>query len=293
MATQHISSAPRTPAPSRPYPMASPVTASGPCPINTRAPQRTSPCSRRANGRSPGSSSSCRTARRWTSRASPSNSRSTASRPWARPSRRCPPPDICAAYGAWSASRAKSAGSSGRSGRVRPGTTSGGPPPRPPSPPPLRLRCLSRRPHLPLRPPSSPCRPPWWPQPAPEPAPPALAGSQAAPTAPAAPTLPQQRTPAIPAPDAPSPAYLALARLGRIDSRLALSAADCAALEARAAEWLARGVDTDYLTQALVAGLPERVSSPWAWSAAASPTRSPRTHRPHRRRPHRTRPYTA
>ncbi|WP_329210895.1 MarR family transcriptional regulator [Streptomyces sp. NBC_01708] len=104
--------------------------------------------------------------------------------------------------------------------------------------------------------------------PAPEPAPPALAGSQAAPTAPAAPTLPQQRTPVTPtapvtpAPDAPSPAYLALARLGRIDSRLALSATDCAALEARAAEWLARGVDTDYLTQALVAGLPERVSSP-------------------------------
>ncbi|SCK16018.1 hypothetical protein B046DRAFT_01556 [Streptomyces sp. LamerLS-316] len=95
-------------------------------------------------------------------------------------------------------------------------------------------------------------------------APAAPVGPQAAPAAPA---LPQQRTPATPAtyapaPGAPSPAYLALARLGRIDSRLTLSAADCAVLEARAAEWLARGVDTDYLTQALVAGLPERVASP-------------------------------
>ena len=62
--------------------------------------------------------------------------------------------------------------------------------------------------------------------------------------------------------DAPSPAYLALARLGRIDTRLALSAADCAALEPLAAEWLARGVDTDYLTQALTAGLPAQVDSP-------------------------------
>ncbi|MFB7190689.1 MarR family transcriptional regulator [Streptomyces sp. NPDC056230] len=65
-------------------------------------------------------------------------------------------------------------------------------------------------------------------------------------------------------PDAghPSPAYLALARLGRTDHRLALSAADCAALEGRAAEWLARGVSTDYLTQALSAELPARVESP-------------------------------
>jgi hypothetical protein len=43
---------------------------------------------------------------------------------------------------------------------------------------------------------------------------------------------------------------------------LALSAADCAALEGRAAEWLARGVSTDFLTQALSAGLPARVDSP-------------------------------
>ncbi|MEV7659795.1 MarR family transcriptional regulator [Streptomyces anulatus] len=59
-----------------------------------------------------------------------------------------------------------------------------------------------------------------------------------------------------------SPAYLALARLGRTDHRLALSADDCAALEAQAAEWLARGVDADYLTAALTAGLPAHVDSP-------------------------------
>ncbi|WP_228923007.1 MarR family transcriptional regulator [Streptomyces sp. DH7] len=59
-----------------------------------------------------------------------------------------------------------------------------------------------------------------------------------------------------------SPAYLALARLGRTDQRLGLSADDCAALEAQAAEWLARGVDADYLTVALTAGLPAQVDSP-------------------------------
>ncbi|MFF2726390.1 MarR family transcriptional regulator [Streptomyces sp. NPDC058008] len=81
------------------------------------------------------------------------------------------------------------------------------------------------------------------------------------PAAPAAPAVPRQRT-APAAGGTPSPAYLALARLGLVDSRLALSAADCAALEAGAAEWLARGVDTDYLTRALTAGLPARVGSP-------------------------------
>ncbi|MFE1364579.1 MarR family transcriptional regulator [Streptomyces anulatus] len=59
-----------------------------------------------------------------------------------------------------------------------------------------------------------------------------------------------------------SPAYLALARLGRTDQRLGLSADDCAALEAGAAEWFARGVDADYLTAALTAGLPAKVDSP-------------------------------
>ncbi|MFD0338425.1 MarR family transcriptional regulator [Streptomyces sp. NPDC127117] len=62
-----------------------------------------------------------------------------------------------------------------------------------------------------------------------------------------------------------SPAFAALARLGRTDSRLALSAADCTALERAAAEWFARGVDADYLTQALTAGLPASVDSPFGF----------------------------
>ncbi|WP_129265436.1 MarR family transcriptional regulator [Streptomyces sp. M3] len=62
--------------------------------------------------------------------------------------------------------------------------------------------------------------------------------------------------------EAPSPAYLALAELGRRETRLALSAADCAALEPLAAAWFARGVSADYLTSALTAGLPERIGSP-------------------------------
>lgn len=76
---------------------------------------------------------------------------------------------------------------------------------------------------------------------------------------PPAPAVPPQRSPA---PAEHSPAYLALARIGRADSRLPLSAADCAALEALAAEWFARGVDADYLTQAVVSGLPPQVGSP-------------------------------
>uniref|UniRef100_A0AAU3GSH2 MarR family transcriptional regulator n=1 Tax=Streptomyces sp. NBC_01401 TaxID=2903854 RepID=A0AAU3GSH2_9ACTN len=105
----------------------------------------------------------------------------------------------------------------------------------------------------------------------------------------AQPTVPQQRTPQAditvaaspnqpqppPAPEAapgtattphpteaPSPAYLALAELGRLEPRLALSAADCAALEPLAAAWFARGVSADYLASALTAGLPERIGSP-------------------------------
>ncbi|MFQ6853055.1 MarR family transcriptional regulator [Streptomyces sp. 35M1] len=92
---------------------------------------------------------------------------------------------------------------------------------------------------------------------------------------PPAPTaVPHQRTPP-PAPDAepapptqptreatPSPAYLALARLGRNDHRLGLSADDCTTLEPLATQWLDRGVTTDYLTNALTAGLPTQVDSP-------------------------------
>ncbi len=80
--------------------------------------------------------------------------------------------------------------------------------------------------------------------------------------------VPPQRTPpqapgAEPTqPTTPSPAYLALARLGRDDHRLGLSADDCTTLEPLAAQWLDRGVTTDYLTSTLTAGLPAEVGSP-------------------------------
>ncbi|GGV89751.1 hypothetical protein GCM10015535_44280 [Streptomyces gelaticus] len=79
-------------------------------------------------------------------------------------------------------------------------------------------------------------------------------------------SVPQQRIAEPepqPAADQPSPAFLVLARLGRADARLALSAADCAARGELAAEWFARGVDADYLTRALIAALPESVGSPF------------------------------
>ncbi|MFF7495066.1 MarR family transcriptional regulator [Streptomyces rubiginosohelvolus] len=92
---------------------------------------------------------------------------------------------------------------------------------------------------------------------------PALAGRAPKPT-----PVPPQRTPPQ-APDAeptqttgPSPAYLALARLGRDDHRLGLSAHDCTTLEPLAAQWLDRGVTTDYLTSTLTAGLPAQIDSP-------------------------------
>ncbi|MFE6935892.1 MarR family transcriptional regulator [Streptomyces sp. NPDC057699] len=100
----------------------------------------------------------------------------------------------------------------------------------------------------------------------------ALVGAERAPTTvaepaavrPEAPAVPQQRTPepVPPVSEGDSPAYTALARLGRADARLALSAADCAVLEPLAAAWFTRGVDADYLVQALVAGLPAGVDSP-------------------------------
>ena len=77
------------------------------------------------------------------------------------------------------------------------------------------------------------------------------------------PPVPQRRSAAEGCPAGPSPAYLALARLGRNEPRLALSAADCAVLEGLAAAWLDRGVSTDHLTQALTAGLPaQQIGSP-------------------------------
>ncbi|MGW1103358.1 MarR family transcriptional regulator [Streptomyces sp. NPDC002540] len=111
--------------------------------------------------------------------------------------------------------------------------------------------------------------PPWVPT---DPA--ASEASASVPAQPPIAAVPQQRT-AEPEPqpqpqpeatvDRPSPAFLALARLGRTDSRLALSAADCAALEQAAAEWFVRGVDADYLTHALTAGLPASVDSPFGF----------------------------
>ncbi|WP_326662106.1 MarR family transcriptional regulator [Streptomyces sp. NBC_00385] len=83
-----------------------------------------------------------------------------------------------------------------------------------------------------------------------------------APPTPAAPLVPRQRSVAEGNPAAPSPAYLALAQLGRREPRLTLSATDCAVLEELASAWLDRGVNTDYLTRALTAGLPAQVDSP-------------------------------
>ncbi|MCX4412105.1 MarR family transcriptional regulator [[Kitasatospora] papulosa] len=79
------------------------------------------------------------------------------------------------------------------------------------------------------------------------------------------PSMPPEAEPgadAQPASTAPSPAYRALAELGRREPRLALCAADCAALEPLAAAWFARGVSPEYLTSALLAGLPELIGSP-------------------------------
>ncbi|MGQ4375422.1 hypothetical protein ACN6K9_004260 [Streptomyces sp. SAS_267] len=65
-----------------------------------------------------------------------------------------------------------------------------------------------------------------------------------------------------------STAYSLLARLGRIDARLTLSAGECAALEGEAAEWFARGAGEPQLVQALTAGLPERVAHAYAFVRA-------------------------
>ncbi|MGW7588732.1 MarR family transcriptional regulator [Streptomyces rubiginosohelvolus] len=113
--------------------------------------------------------------------------------------------------------------------------------------------------------------PPWVPAEEPPPAgpdSPAVAEQVPGPT-----PLPPQRTPpqapdaeptqtTTPSPAYPSPAYLALARLGRDDHRLGLSADDCTALEPLATQWLERGVTTDYLTSTLTAGLPTQIDSP-------------------------------
>ncbi|MFE2291236.1 MarR family transcriptional regulator [Streptomyces sp. NPDC059452] len=124
--------------------------------------------------------------------------------------------------------------------------------------------------------------PPWVPaEETPPPVPSETPRTEEPPAATAGPeptAVPHQRTPpqapfTPPTPPTPptasdpsgaplSPAYLALAHLGLKDKRLTLSADDCAALEAQAAEWLARGVSVDYLTSALTAGLPAQVDYP-------------------------------
>ncbi|MEV7184035.1 hypothetical protein [Kitasatospora sp. NPDC093102] len=82
---------------------------------------------------------------------------------------------------------------------------------------------------------------------------------------PAAPDPPKERTLNHTSPT--SAAYAALAGLGLTDPRLALSAADCAALEPLAAEWLARGTSPALFTAALTAGLPpDGVHSPAAFT---------------------------
>ncbi|MGW3726886.1 hypothetical protein [Streptomyces sp. NPDC000851] len=71
-----------------------------------------------------------------------------------------------------------------------------------------------------------------------------------------------------PAPETHSPetprttAYRVLARLGRIEPRLALSDADCNALTELVVPWLERGATPVSLMQALTSGLPDTVHAP-------------------------------
>ncbi|MFB7846404.1 MarR family transcriptional regulator [Streptomyces sp. NPDC056053] len=112
------------------------------------------------------------------------------------------------------------------------------------------------------------------PTPAPVPAPAPVPVPVSVPASVPVPALvPQQRT-AEPQPEPrpgadgdrrPSRAFMALARLGRTDARLALSAADCAELEQLAAEWFERGVGAEYLTGVLTAGLPDAIGSPFGF----------------------------
>lgn len=76
---------------------------------------------------------------------------------------------------------------------------------------------------------------------------------------------PQPEPSAHPDPQLLTPAYAALAQLGLSEPRLALSAADCAALEEHAAQWLARGASAEHVVRTLTAGLPEQVHAPRAF----------------------------
>ncbi|MEI7030964.1 MarR family transcriptional regulator [Streptomyces pratensis] len=111
--------------------------------------------------------------------------------------------------------------------------------------------------------PAPPDAPPRTPQAhAPAPAPAVPPQRTAAPGENASPAVPGETASPAVSGDTASPAYLALARLGRVDHRVALSAAECADLEELAAAWFARGVDGDYLVQALTTGLPAHVGRP-------------------------------
>ncbi|MFF3275693.1 MarR family transcriptional regulator [Streptomyces chrestomyceticus] len=114
------------------------------------------------------------------------------------------------------------------------------PEPPPPTPPPS---------------PSEPSPPPSSPPPPPPPLPQVQPDERPLPSRRAVPANP------VPAPPAHSPAYAALAALGTADPRMILSAAECAALEDLAAEWLARGVSSAHLVTVLTAGLPPEVYS--------------------------------
>ncbi|QEV18115.1 hypothetical protein [Streptomyces alboniger] len=63
-------------------------------------------------------------------------------------------------------------------------------------------------------------------------------------------------------------AYDALARLGRTEPRLTLSATDCEALAPLAAEWFAREATEAQLARALAAGLPAEVAHPYGFVRA-------------------------
>ncbi|SFL58038.1 hypothetical protein [Streptomyces pini] len=83
---------------------------------------------------------------------------------------------------------------------------------------------------------------------------------------PAAGAVPAHEPASAPEPVQPprSRAYGVLAGLGRAEPRMTLSAADCAALEELAGQWLERGADERQLTGALTAGLPPEVHHPAA-----------------------------
>ena len=75
-------------------------------------------------------------------------------------------------------------------------------------------------------------------------------------------TVPNPVPAQVPEPPRHTEAYAALAALGRRDSRLVLSAAECAELEVQAREWLARDADVGRFASAMTAGLPSTVHSP-------------------------------